>query len=184
MLRWEGDRGVSRCHFRRAAQRDLCQTEIENFRVAARRYENIRGFNVAVDDALSVCRIERVGDFHGEFEKFVDGNRPPGDSFTQCLPCQQFHYDEGLPIVLADVVDGAYVRMIQRRSGASFRLEAAKALAIGAVKSGENVDGTGPVETSGARTIYLAHAARAQRRLDLIRPELRARDEGHPCAPL
>src|SRR5260370_7001179 len=157
MVRCERDRRLSRCHFRRAAQRGLCQTEIENFRVAARRYENIRGFNVAVDDALSVCRIERVGDFHGEFEKFVDGNRPPGDSFTQCLPCQQFHYDEGLPIVLADVVDGAYVRMIQRRSGPIFLLTASKSRATSAQKTGENVDGTGPVETSGARTIYLAH---------------------------
>jgi hypothetical protein len=38
--------------------------------------------------------------------------------------------------------------------------------------SGKNLDGHGALETRVARAIHLAHAARSQRREDLIGPEL------------
>ena len=42
------------------------EAEVENFGVAALGDENIRRLDVAVDDALGVRGIERVGNFDGE----------------------------------------------------------------------------------------------------------------------
>ena len=43
---------------------------------------------------------------------------------------QKFHGDEGLPILLADVVDGADVGMVQRRRGLGFALKAGEGLRV------------------------------------------------------
>ena len=51
------------CHFR--------QAEIENLGLAARGDENVRWLDVAVNDALRVRRIQRIGNLDGEVEDFV-----------------------------------------------------------------------------------------------------------------
>ena len=44
----------------------LRQAEVEHLGLAARRHEDVRRLDVAVDDALGVRGVERVGDLHGE----------------------------------------------------------------------------------------------------------------------
>ena len=55
--------------------------------------------------------------------------------------------------------------MIQRRHGAGFALETLAELFAG------NLDGNDPVEPRVARLIYFAHAACAEWRQDLVRPQ-------------
>jgi hypothetical protein len=50
--------------------------------------------------------------------------------------------------------------------------------------SGENLDGNGAIETRVFRAIDLAHAPRAEGRLDFIGTKFRARGEGHSCVQL
>jgi hypothetical protein len=47
-----------------------------------------------------------------------------------------------------------------------------------------NLDRHCAVEARIPGAIDLAHPARSERRDNFIRPEFRARGEGHPCAPL
>ena len=47
----------------------LGQTEIQNLGVAAIGDENVRGLDVAVDDALLVRGVKRIGNFDGEIEE-------------------------------------------------------------------------------------------------------------------
>ena len=49
---------ASQCQFR--------QTKIQNLRVPAFGHEDVRGLDVSMDDALTVCGIERVCSFDGE----------------------------------------------------------------------------------------------------------------------
>ena len=84
----------------------------------------------------------------------------------------------------ADVIEMTDMRMIQCRNGLRFALEARFQVRIGRKMRGQNLDGYVASQPCVARPVHLSHAARAQRRLDLIRTEFRARGEGHQCAPL
>ncbi len=49
---------------------------------------------------------------------------PPGDAVLERLAFQKLHHDEGLPLVLVDVVDGADAGVVEGRGGPGLALEA------------------------------------------------------------
>ena len=93
-------------------ERHLRQPEIENLRLTPIRDEDVRGLDVPVDDALRVCGVERIGDLDAQIEHRLDLHRLASDSVPERLALQQFHSDEGSPIGLVNLVDGADVRML------------------------------------------------------------------------
>lgn len=71
-----------------------------------------------------------------------------------------------------DIVDRKNVRVIQRRGGARFLLEAAQSVGISRECRRQNFDRDIAHEPRIARSIDFAHAARADERADLIRAEV------------
>ena len=55
--------------------RDFGEAEIENLGVAALGDENIRGLDVAMNDAFGMGGVERVGDFDGKIEQRIEYRR-------------------------------------------------------------------------------------------------------------
>ena len=51
---------------------ELRKAEVENLHLLPLGQENIRGFDVAVNDALRMCGIETFGDLHRNFQCFLD----------------------------------------------------------------------------------------------------------------
>ncbi len=129
----------------------LRQAEIQNLgleRPAARNDENVRGLDVAMNDALLVSGIEGVGNGNGQIQQCVEreghamacpyviggpaalarAERRSAHIMRQHLaqgfPFQQLHGNEGLAILLAHVVDRADVRVIESGSRARFALKA------------------------------------------------------------
>ena len=93
--------------------------------------------------------------------------------------------DEELVVaVAADVEERADVRMLQRRDGARFALEALAQLRVGGERVGQDLDGDGAIEPRVTRAVDLAHPARAERRDDLVRAEPRTRGDSHGAAGL
>ena len=70
--------------------------------------------------------------------------------------------------VAADVMDGADVRIVQRRDDAGFLLEALARFRIGRQRAGQDLDGDRAIEPGVTGAVDLAHAARADRRDDLV----------------
>ena len=68
-----------------------------------------------MDDAFGMRSLQPVGDLNREIQKVVRPERLIGNPALERLPFEQFHGDEGPAGVLANVVDRADVRMIQRR---------------------------------------------------------------------
>src|SRR5215467_11694358 len=71
------------------------------------------------------------------------------------------------------------MRIGQLGNGASLALEPFPQFRALRQMFGENLDGDVPVEACIAGTIHFAHSARAERRLNFVRPESCARGEGH-----
>ena len=69
--------------------------------------------------------------------------------------------------VAADVMDGADVRIVQRRDDAGFLLEALARFRIGRQRAGQDLDGHRAIQPGVTGAVDLAHAARADRRDDL-----------------
>src|SRR5882672_9988765 len=93
----------------------------------------------------------------------------------QTFALQVLHHQEGSSILATNVMQHANMGMIQGRNGASFPLEALLGLRIFRKMRRQDLDGYGAVKAGVARAVHLAHAARSQRRLDLIWTELGAR---------
>jgi len=83
-----------------------------------------------VHDALGVGRVEGIGNLYAPFQQLVDRDRMPGDPRRERRALQQLHGDEVPALVLVDVVDGADVGMVQRRSRARLALESLQRLRV------------------------------------------------------
>ena len=141
----------------------LSQSKIENFRLAAGGDEDIRGLDIAMNDAARMGGIERIGDLRAEIEQGIRGHGPAADAFTKRLPFKDFHHQIGAPIVFADVVNRADSGMIQRRCGARFALEAFERGRIACEVRGEKFERDLTTQARIFRAKYLPHAAAAQR---------------------
>ena len=92
--------------------------------------ENVRWLDVAIDNACGVSGIEGVSDFIGEQEKDFRFKRTPCKALIERNAIQKLHCDERLPVLLANIVNGADVRMVQGRGSLSLAPEAAQCLGI------------------------------------------------------
>ena len=122
-----GDFGGGRS---RARERHLRQSKVQNFGVAALGDKNIRGLDVAVNDVFGVRGIQRVGDLDGQRQQIFAVHRAPVDAVLQRLPIQEFHGDERLAVLLANIVNRADVGMVQGGGGLRFTLESRQGLRI------------------------------------------------------
>src|SRR5437868_13368541 len=91
--------------------------------MAALGNENVGRLNVAMNDAFGVGGVERIGDLNGQIQQSLRLQRTSADDLLQALPFQILHHNEQPSLVLANLMDGADVGMIQRRSGASLAAE-------------------------------------------------------------
>ena len=107
------------------------------------------------------------------------GQRALAQPVSKSLAFEKLHYQKINAILVADVVERANVGMVQRRNGSSLAVKALPGFRILRKMRRKNLDGDGAVEASVERAIDLAHAARAQRRLNFVRTEFRARGQGH-----
>jgi hypothetical protein len=81
--------------------------------------------------------------------------------------------------VLATLVDGDDIGMVERGGGPGLAFKAAQALAIFGESSWKNLDGNISAQAGVARPIYLAHAAGAEEFDNLVGAEVGAGSERH-----
>ena len=112
-------------------------------------------------DAFAVRLVQRVGNLNGVLQHLLRRQRAFQQPLRQRLAFQILHHQEIDPVLVADVVEGADVRMIQAGDGASFALESLAQ--FGAVRKmrGQNLDRDDAIEARVAGAVHLAHPARA-----------------------
>jgi len=70
---------------------NLASPEVENLDLSALCNENVGRLNVAMNDALGVGCVERIGSWPPSFEQAVKRKGTAGKSCLQTLSLQQFH---------------------------------------------------------------------------------------------
>jgi hypothetical protein len=129
--------------------------------VSALGDENVCGLDVAMDNALAVRCVERVGDFDCQGKQNLGFQGTSGDAMLQGQAVEEFHGDERMSLVLADVMNGADIRMIESGSGLGFALEAGQRLGVFGDVVGKEFEGDEAVEAGVFGLVDYAHSAAA-----------------------
>ena len=105
--------------------------------------EDVGGLDITMHDAFGVRGVERIGDLDRQVRADCSiSSGCPAMQMLQGHAFEKLHGDEGLAVLLADVVDGADVRVIQRGSGLGFSLKTRQSLGISGDFSGRNFRAT------------------------------------------
>jgi hypothetical protein len=135
----------------------------------------VAGFQIAMHDAGAMGLFERVGNFDGDLQRLVGGERLAGEPGGQRFAFEVFHYQEVDAVLAADVVQHTNVGMLQGRDRSRLTLETRTKVGVRSQMSEKNFDGDGTIKARVLGAVDLAHAACAQRRLDFVGPEFMAR---------
>ena len=95
-------------------------------------------------------------------DHLIDRQRTLFDSLLDRPALQELHHDEGTPVLLTELVDGADVRVRERGSKARFALEARQPGGVGVVFLAQELDRHLAIETEIFRAIDDTHAALAE----------------------
>ena len=156
----------------------LGEPEVEQLRAGLGQHD-VGGLEIAVDDALPMRLVEGVGDLGRDLQRLVERERPLLEAGGERLPVEMRHDEEVRAVGVADVVDAADMRMIERRDGARLALEPRAQVGIAGDVRREDLDGDAAIEPRVAGFVDFAHAASTQRADDFIRTETRASGERH-----
>ena len=143
-------------------------------------YEDVGGLDVAVDDAFGVRGHQPVGNLNRQVEKRRRLERTSLHQALESASLEELHDHEWLAQVLADVIDGADVGMIQgrgcarlapkafQRLGAGSRRPARSAMRPAKPFGTQKLDRHWPAQASVFGLIDHPHATAAQFRQDTV----------------
>jgi len=112
-----------------------------------------------VHDAFRVGCIQGVGDLNPQLQHFLGLEGPAGEPVFQGLAFQKLHNQEGSSLMVADVVDGADVGMVQGRRGAGLPLEAIQCLLVFGILLRQELQGDVAAESGVLGLVDHTHAA-------------------------
>lgn len=92
--------------------------------------KNVGGLNVAVDDSFGVRGIQSVRNLNPQLQNLLKRQRLAGNAMLQGDTVQILHGDKRLPVLFANLVDGANVGVIQCGCGLSFAFETSESLRV------------------------------------------------------
>ena len=144
------------------------EPEVEEFRAAAAGQEDVRGFQIAMNDAVPMRVGQGVGDFDGDADQLARRQRAALQTLGERLSFQVLHHQVGLRRLEPGVVQRTDVGMAERRDGARFGGKARARLFPFVAAPRDDLQGDQPIEPRIARAIHIAHAAAA----DLLQHEI------------
>ena len=139
------------------------QTEVQHLHPGL-RHQDVRGLEVAVDDAVAVRVLERIRDLAGEEQRSARRNRA-----SQGPAFHELHHE----VVRPHVEQRADVGVVERRHGQRLVAEALLEALL------RHLHRDRPLEPRVAGLVDVAHPARAHRAQDLVGTEPGAGSQKH-----
>ena len=141
--------------------------------------EDVLRLQIAVDDALLVRGGEAAHDLEAVLNRLACGQGTGRHPRAQRVAVEQFRDRVRDAGVRSEVVNREDVGMRERRDRLGFAFEARKGRRILGELIRQNLDCDVAIERRVASLVDLAHAARANRRENLVRAETDASRESH-----
>src|SRR5262249_17508979 len=141
---------------RRARLDGLRETEVQDLDRAVRPNLYVGRLEVAVNHALVVCDLERLGDLPGNRKGFVERNRSLRQAIGQGRSLDELDHEGLRSTRIFKPVDGRDVRMVERGEYLRFALEARKTIGIRGERIGKHFQGDVPIELRITRAVHLA----------------------------
>jgi hypothetical protein len=119
-------RGNQRCATGRSRpeHRRLRQSKIEELGCAAFRDHDVGGLQIAVHDSGPMRSVQGIADLHPDAQQFRQRQCAAAQPVGQGLPFQVLHHQEIGALLVADVIQRADVRMVERGNGLRLALKA------------------------------------------------------------
>ena len=134
---------------------------------------------IEVHDAFPVCGCERGGDLFAEAQDLLDRQWPADETLGERFAVHVLHDQEGVTVLLTDIMQGTDMRMVQSRDRAGFTFEAFEAVASAEFGPAKDLQSDGAIQTRVARSIHFAHAPDAEGALDRVWTQLTTRFQRH-----
>ena len=117
-----------------------------------------------MDDPAPVRGVQRSGDLGPDPKRLLDGQRPLRQAVRQRLALQVLHDQVVGPVLVADVVERADVRVRELRDRLRLALEPLAQLRRGGHVRRQDLDGDVAPQARVLRAVNLAHAPGARGR--------------------
>jgi hypothetical protein len=127
--------------------------------VTTPRDEDICRFDVAMHDACTVRRLQRVGHLDGDGKKLLRWEGPNRDQVAQRFAVEELDDHKSAAILFADIVNRTDVGMIQGRRGPSFAAKALQRRGIMSNAIGKKLEGYKPAKADILGFVDHAHAS-------------------------
>src|SRR5215469_13177128 len=118
--------------------------------------------DIAMNNSSGVRGVECVGDLDAEIEQTLEFQGTAACQFAKGLAVQILHHDKRPTFMLADFVDSADVRMIQRRSGPRLAAKTFEGCLVPGDFVRQELECDKPAEMSVFSLINNTHAAAPQ----------------------
>ncbi len=146
----------------------LGKSEVEHLYLSARDQEDVCWLDVAMHNSLGMGRDQRIRYLNGDVEDLVGFHRLTRDALFEALTLEFFHYDERMSVVVLDAVDGADIRMVELRGGASLSFESLERLGVASKILGDELQRDVAAEFEILRLIDHAHTTASEFSQDAI----------------
>src|SRR5437667_1528310 len=118
------------------------QPEIQNLGVPTLGHKNVRGLDVAVNDAFDVGGVQSVGNLDGQSEQNFGLDGLSGDAMLQRHTVQELHNEERMAVLLPDLMNRLILGWLRAEAACASRWKRANAWESLATSSGRNFRAT------------------------------------------
>src|SRR5580698_6388882 len=113
-------------------------------------------------NSFGVGSVQRISNLDPQREQRFNFQRTPSNAAFQSDAIQKFHGNEGFPILLANVMNRANIRMVQRGCRLGFTLKTGESLRVAGNVFRKELEGDETVKPGVFRLIDHTHASTAQ----------------------
>jgi hypothetical protein len=161
----------------------LGQAEVQNLHRAVMANFDVRGLEIAMDDALFVRGFEGFTDLPRDRQCIGNRDRPARDTVGERRPLDQLHHEGLYAVRIFQPVNRCDVLVVQRRERTRLALEARQTPAILCESAGQHLDRDIALKPGVPGPIHLPHPAHSDLGADFIGAETSAGGQSHPATP-